>query len=141
MNDGQYGNSNSWLAKASSDSDPRAGVIFTETVLIDAIAFGRANNSTGEIFEDRYDGTYTLQYSTSLEANADNRDWTDFGQITLAAQADVADAEKDKVAGGEYTGWLRHQFDVKNNGAPLQATGIRLRVPTRCRESSNQARM
>lgn len=77
LNDGQYGNSSSWLA-AASDTDPHAGVTFSGGVQIDAIAFGRDN--TGDL-NDRYDGTYSLQFTTDLGAS---RTWTSFGDITLA---------------------------------------------------------
>ena len=49
----------------------------------------------------------------------------------------MAAADKDTVAGGKYTGWLRHEFGVQQGGGPLVATGIRLLVPTDAENNTN----
>lgn len=72
INDGQYGNANSWIAGGSESS---IGLNLGSPTAIDRIAFGRDNTGT---LSDRFKGTYTLQYSSP---NAPST-WVSLGSIT-----------------------------------------------------------
>jgi hypothetical protein len=109
LNDGQYGNSFSWLG-ASVNSF--AGVAFSAPSDIISIAFGRDN--TGAV-TDRYQGSYILQYTRVANPNAStpDGDWTTIGAFDYTATFPDA------------SGWVRHvyQFD-----RILGVTGVRVRV-------------
>ena len=105
VNDGVYGNSNSWLANfPAGDPNPYIGVDLGGQFTIDSIAFGRDNTGT---FSDRSNGLYTLQITTATDpATAD--DWTTIGTINYTSSLS-----------------LRHQYDI--NGSVI-ATGLRVLV-------------
>jgi hypothetical protein len=142
LNDGYYGNSNSWI---SGDSDPGpkayAGISLPGMYRVDSIAFGR-DNGNGEVddsdpgtdacggqCDDRWSGLYTLQY-TQIDDPANGTDtgdpatgWANIG--TLAYTGSTADGP-----GGDFTGYLRHEFGVSLNDQPITASGIRIIVPS-----------
>jgi hypothetical protein len=104
INDGIYGNSNSWIGNSESSF---IGLNFNGSVSIDRFAFGRDNLGN---FGDRSRGTYLLQYTTSANPNASTPDgqWTTIGPVYYNADGlDSAD---------------RHEYSF----APVQATGVRL---------------
>ncbi|MCF7673995.1 MAG: DUF5018 domain-containing protein [Akkermansiaceae bacterium] len=75
VNDGVYGNSNSWIGNDSLNSF--CGVSFGATaVSINIVAWGRDN--TGG-YGDRYSGTYTLEYTTEPNPNELTASWTLIG--------------------------------------------------------------
>ena len=125
INDGFYGNSNSWI---SSDSDPGpqafAGVRLTGLVNLTGIAFGRdnGNNATdacGGQCTDRSLGIYTLQFTNDAGAT-----WNNIGMLNYDGVGD------DGVLGGAFTSYFRHQFGVSaTGGAPIVANGVRILVP------------
>jgi len=129
LNDGFYGNANSWIS-GSSDPDPFAGLNFGESVSITNIAWGRDNGNTetdacGGTCMDRTMGTYRLQYTTVAAPDSSTPEtgdaatgWADLGTITYEIAAPPF-----------FTPYLRHRYDISEGGAPLTATGIRIKVP------------
>jgi hypothetical protein len=116
LNDGSYGNQNSWIGAEGSDPAPAAWVILAQEIEMTSFAFGRDNGKsrTGtEPFTDRYAGSYLISITTSGGSN-----WTEVGTITLSAENSDT-----------YTGWLRHEFQISaTGGAPVLANGIRIQT-------------
>jgi Lamin Tail Domain/CotH kinase protein len=117
LNDGVYGNNNSWIG--NSGAPGYAGIRFAATNTITSIAFGRDN--TGG-FADRTLGTYTLQYTrvavpgvgTTFTGNADTG-WATIGTLNYQS-----------AGSGYFTApERRHRFTF----TPVTVTGIRLLVP------------
>ncbi len=107
LNDGIYGNSNSWIGNSTNSF---AGISFPSLRSIGRIAWGRDN--TGG-FVDRAEGAYTVQYTTVLNPTAATPDasWTTIGSITL-----------DAALGSPP---LRHVLEF----TPVNAAGIRIIAP------------
>jgi hypothetical protein len=106
LNDGLYGNDNSWIGETAGSF---AGVAFSAAASIDRIAFGRDNTGA---FADRSGGAYVLQYTTvpSPDALTLDASWITMGNIWLNGDSlDSAD---------------RHEYSF----APVTATGVRLLV-------------
>ncbi|MDA0814033.1 MAG: hypothetical protein O3C21_16785 [Verrucomicrobia bacterium] len=138
VNDGLYGNSNSWIS-ASAEEREKAfiGVALAESSQITRIAWGR-DNGNGEVddsdggtdacggqCDDRSLGLYTLQITTVPDPDADtpDDDWKTIGTIEYKQKGD------DKV-GELFTPYLRHEYTIANaDGSPIGATGVRLLVP------------
>lgn len=130
LNDGVYGNADSWI----SDSAPAqfGGVRFAAPQAITSIAFGRdngrdgANGDTGTNgqLEDRWQGIYTLQFTTvtSPDENTPAAAWTTIGTLDFVSADDT-------VLGGGFTPWFRHRFEFNSGGQPIVATGVRILVP------------
>jgi len=109
VNDGLYGNSNSWINNSAGSF---AGVAFDQAHAIDRIAFGRDNGGEATQYTDRW-GTYTLQYTTVASPDAATPDaaWHDID--TLAYGGGFPDA----------TPWLRHLWGFN----PIEGvTGVRV---------------
>jgi hypothetical protein len=136
VNDGLYGNSNSWISE-SGDELPFIGVALANSSLISRIAWGR-DNGNGEVddsepgtdacggqCDDRSPGLYTLQITTVPNPDADtpDDDWKTVGTIEYTRKGD------DEVD-GLFTPYLRHEYTIANaDGSPIVATGVRLLVP------------
>ena len=107
LNDGLYGNDNSWIGETAGSF---AGIALSASSTIDRIAFGRDN--TGN-FADRSGGAYVLQYTTvpgGPNAGTPDGDWLTIGNIWLDGDSlDSAD---------------RHEYSFD----PVTATGVRLLV-------------
>lgn len=135
LNDGLYGNANSWISAngigGTSDPDPFAGLNFGGTVSITNIAWSRDNGNVagdccGGTVVDRAIGTYTLQYTTVATPDASTPDtgdastgWQNLGTVSYS-----------NAVAGFFTPYLRHRFDIASGGAPLDATGIRIKIST-----------
>ena len=134
LNDGLYGNNKSWISAngigGTTDPGPFfAGLRFGGTVLITNIAWGRDNGNTasddcGGTCTDRWPGTYTLQYTTVATPDATTSDtgdaptgWATLGTVSYTGYATG------------FTPYLRHRFDVSAGGSPIEATGLRIKVP------------
>ncbi len=133
LNDGLYGNANSWISAngigGTSDPDPFVGLNFGGSVGITNIAWGRDNGNVGGdccggTLTDRALDTYRLQYTTVAAPDAVTPDtgdaatgWQDAGTVTYVA-----------AAPSFFTPYLRHRFDISAGGLPLDATGIRIKV-------------
>lgn len=117
LNDGAYGNPNSWIG--NSGSPGYAGLRFGGLFTISSIAFGRDNLGA---FSDRTLGTYTLQYtrvanpdgSTAVTGNADTG-WATVGTLNYQSAGAGLFANPSR----------RHRFTF----TPVDATGMRLLVP------------
>lgn len=92
LNDGLYGNSNSWIGGVQSEVASfeqlivSAGVIFSAPVNLESFAFGRDNTGA---FADRamdVDRFYHIEYSTSAVSGFDpvNATWIRIGTINAA---------------------------------------------------------
>lgn len=136
LNDGLYGNAHSWLPTLT-DPDAFCGLVFPGPVLITNIAWSRDNGdgtptdpgcpATGYTCLDRAVGTYTLQYTTVTPESGglgipDTGDaatgWATIGTVTYAAGADDVN----------FAAYLRHRFEIKQNGAAFEATAIRIKT-------------
>jgi hypothetical protein len=82
LNDGIYGNSNSWIGNSQLNF---AGVAFNHAYTISSLAFGRDNGGESTTYLDRYLGTYIFQYTRDVNPNAStpDSDWTSFGGFYL----------------------------------------------------------
>ncbi len=132
VNDGYYGNSNSWLGTLDGlDPEPFIGIDFagSDPLPIESIAFGRDNGNTTWNGFDRWAGLYTLQYTLLADPDAlteftgDPADgWADIGTINLFRQGVEGEDLQEP--------WLRHLFDLSAEGkGPIMATGIRILTP------------
>ena len=136
VNDGYYGNSNSWLGvlTVGVDPEPFIGIDFagTEPLAVETIAFGRDNSNShpdGRPYDDRWMGLYTLQYTLLPDPNELTEDtddassgWADIGTINLIHQGGEGEFLQEP--------WLRHLYDVAADGkGPIMATGIRILAP------------
>ena len=136
LNDGYYGNANSWIGGSNNPFRPIqfAGIRFAQATRVQSIAWGRDNgNSTSDACggqcTDRSLGTYTLQYTMVPTVGSDTVDtgdaatgWATIGTVNYRS-------DQDTQAGDGFTTFLRHEYDVRQNGQPIDATGIRILVP------------
>lgn len=117
LNDGVYGNANSWIG--NSGSPGYVGVRFGGQYPVSGIAFGRDNTGT---YSDRTLGLYTLQYtrvaapdtSTTFTGNPDTG-WATIGTMNYQSAGTGLFVNPSR----------RHRFTF----TPMEATGIRLLVP------------
>ncbi|MCA9168826.1 MAG: hypothetical protein KDB23_14225, partial [Planctomycetales bacterium] len=117
LNDGKYGNSNSWIGNSANSF---AGInLGSSLVELNQIAFGRSNVSSGDpcaggVCTDRSLGHYTLQYTTVANPNANtpNSQWMTFGQLNY-------------VPGSPANPHLRHLYGFES----IMATGVRIIAP------------
>ncbi len=108
INDGLYGNGESWIGNSEASF---AGLDFNGSFTVNRFAFGRDNLDAGGL-TDRSGGTYRLQYTTVSHPDATTPDanWITVGELYYDHNgADTAD---------------RHEYSF----APVTATGMRLFV-------------
>ncbi|MDZ7620733.1 MAG: hypothetical protein U1E05_27330, partial [Patescibacteria group bacterium] len=117
INDGMYGNDNSWLANFDVDNNPYVGLDLGGLKMIDGLAWGRSNTDG---HDDRWEGTYTLQYTrvaspgtTAAETGNASTGWADFGTVTYTATPQEG-----------FVGQLRKEYDL----GMVAATGVRMKV-------------
>jgi PEP-CTERM motif len=116
LNDGLYGNSNSWIG---GDGDPapfHAGVMFNGLYDVTSMAWGRDNGGEATQFTDRNLGTYTI------ERTLDGTSWESIGTVSY-------NFSEDGVVGGDFTPALRHEFELSDGDGGVLARGLRLLVP------------
>lgn len=133
VNDGLYGNANSWISAPSAT--PSIGVNLIKSINVTSIAFGRDNglntvngDSAGGIggqFQDRAQGSYTIQRTlvanpaaAAFTGNA-LTGWESVGTITYTGNDDT-------VVGGLFTQYYRHEYQISQGGKAVAATGLRL---------------
>lgn len=115
LNDGFYGNNNSWIGGTGDPTPWFAGIQLSNTVALTGLAWGRDN--TG-VSRDRCVGTYTVQIATNASFTLNASAWTTVGTI----------AYTNSAAG--FSPWLRHRYQLATTtGAQIMATGVRLLVP------------
>lgn len=134
LNDGLYGNSNSWIGGAFQGA-PFAGVNLGGMHLLTGVAFGRDNGNANEVvpggqLTDRSLGLYTLQVTRvaapdgSIAVTGDPlTGWQNIGTLNYVS-------EDDTVLGGAFTSYFRHEYQISENGLPVEATGFRILVPS-----------
>lgn len=130
LNDGFYGNANSWIGGNTNPFAPDifAGVAFEEATSIDRIAWGRDNgndftDACGGQCEDRSLGTYTIQFTQVDSPNEDTEatgdastGWQSLGDVTYSSATE------------DFNPFWRHEFQVSSDTGPIMATGVRLLV-------------
>jgi len=130
--DGLYGNGHSWIPDfvANPDPNPFVGLNFGRTVMIENIAWGRDNGDTteaacGGTCTDRVLGVYTLQVTAVPSPGADTQETDD----PATGWATLGTAEYRRADPPDFNPHLRHRFDVSAGGSPIEATGLRIKVP------------
>lgn len=118
INDGLYGNTNSWIGGSNDPGPHFAGVMFNGLYNISSVAWGRdnGNESTEGAARDRSMGTYTLQITP------DGNLWTTVGTVNY-------NYGQDTELGSAFTPSLRHEFEIASGGNPITARGFRVLVP------------
>lgn len=118
INDGKYGNANSWIG--ANAANQYAAVKFGGLVSVNKVAWGRDNTNT---FPDRSLGTYTIQVTTvpspgttTGETGDPATGWKTVGTVTYAF-SDPA-----------FTQNLRHEFAIAQGDAAIPATALRIKV-------------
>jgi len=135
VNDGFYGNTHSWIPDFSAHPDPAPfiGIRFGKRIFIRNIAWGRDNGDVagdccGGTLKDRALGLYTLQITTVPNPGVATPEacglTPDGGWVTVG----TINYKSDNVT--YFNSYLRHRFDVTQNGNPILATGIRIKVPS-----------
>lgn len=138
INDGFYGNSNSWIGASNiAFAEPFVGVDLGGLFEIDRIAWGRDNgngafddstagtDACGGQCDDRSLGTYELQFTTVANPDANTPDTGDSntGWETISLFEYLFDS-------AAFNSFLRHEFEVSlAGGTQFSATGLRLLVP------------
>ncbi len=124
LNDLNYGNTRSWIGLTNSPTlgEGFAGITLAGPRVVDSIAFGRANIGS---YPDRWQGLYTLQYTTVASPDQTTPDsaWVDIGTL-----------DYQSAGGTNFTNpTLRHRYGF----APVTATGVRLIVPEVYNDKAN----
>ena len=143
LNDGAYGNSNSWIGEStiavaldadistaytplvSTTNGNYAGVKLGSLTTITSFAFGRDNlygdgpatgaaSGTPAGYTDRVGGTYYVQVTRSADATSPSAVWTTIGSIAIGGGLDYP------------TDARRHQYNLST---PVTATAMRIVVP------------
>lgn len=131
LNDGLYGNANSWIGGDDNPFAPVAfaGVRLAKPTAIGRVAWGRdnGNNTTdacGGQCTDRSTGTFTLQFTSvaNPDANTAETGNASTGWQTLGT-ADY------RVSDATFTTYLRHEYAVSSANGGILASGFRLLVP------------
>lgn len=135
LNDGLYGNVNSWIGGGSPEGVPFAAVAFGREVDVMRFAFGRDNGNAGEPtdngqYTDRSTGFYTVQITRVAAPDATTEEtgdaatgWQTVGTLEYLGS-------EDAEIGGGFTSYYRHEFEVRaEGGGAVRATALRLVVP------------
>jgi hypothetical protein len=132
INDGLYGNSHSWIPDflATPDPNPFCGILLAGLTPVRSIAWGRDNGDAteaacGGTCTDRALGLYTLQFTLVPGAGVGTPETGDAG----TGWQTLGTVEYKAAYLGTFTPYLRHRFDVTQNGAPIVVSAIRVKVP------------
>lgn len=108
LNDGIYGNPNSWIGGTATSF---CAIAFPASRTVGRIAFGRDNTGA---FTDRTIGNYTVQFTTVANPTSSTPDvsWTTIGSFTVEGTAIPSPS-------------LRHVYEF----AAVSATGLRVLTP------------
>ncbi len=117
-NDGQYGNTHSWIG--ANAANQWLGVRFPAAVTVNKVAWSRDNSGT---YNDRTLGTYTIQVTTvanptaaTTETGVSATGWKTVGTVTYA------------FSDPTFAQGVRHEFAISEGGASIPATGVRVKV-------------
>ena len=110
LNDGVYGNSNSWIGGSANSF---AGIKFSQLTVITDIAFSRDNTGT---YSDRTLGQYTVECTkmASPDVMSTGYDWHLIGVLNYNHTSPVSPG-------------LRHRFNF--NSQSIGCTAIRIKTP------------
>lgn len=139
LNDGLYGNSNSWIG--GNAPQPFAAIRLPGLATLSGFAFGRDNgngafddssagtDACGGQCDDRSLGLYTIQITRVGFPDATTPDtgnaatgWQTIGTLEYTGN-------EDTVPGEGFTAHLRHEYEIAAGASPVQATGFRILVP------------
>lgn len=133
LNDGIYGNANSWIG-GSAPGTPYAAIRLNAAYSLSGFAFGRDNGNNvtdvnGGQLTDRALGRYTIQITRTPVPDAGTLDTGDAltGWQTIGILDYVSD--DDALPGGQFTSYFRHQYSISEGGNGVVATGFRILVP------------
>lgn len=133
VNDGKYGDKQGWTANVAdgADADPYVGIRFGKSVAIRDVAFGRDNGDDTEQtpagpHTGRALGTYTLQVTTVADPGVDTQETGD----PTSGWANVGSLAYRGAGSAGFRHYLRHSYGLSFEGQPVNATGIRIRVPS-----------
>jgi hypothetical protein len=134
INDGLYGNSNSWIG-GDVVGTANAGVSLSGLHTLTGFAFGRDNGNAvtdpgaGGQLIDRSLGLYTIQFTqvgnpaAATETGDAATGWQTLGTLDYAGS-------DDNVVGGQFTSYYRHEYSIGlSGGGGVTASGLRLIVP------------
>lgn len=133
LNDGRYGNANSWIG-GSFTGAPFAGISLGNLHVLSGFAIGRDNGNNvtdvnGGQLTDRSLGLYTVQItrvaapgSATPDTGSAATGWQTIGTLDYTANV-------DNTIGEGFTSYFRHQYEITEGGSGVQATGLRLLVP------------
>jgi len=131
LNDGIYGNSNSWISDDDTPDVSFAGVALAplasnQRYRITGIAWGRDNGGEVTQFTDRDRSLYTMQRTLVASPGAGTpvtgnpaTGWETIGSVDYLST-------DDNSTGGLFTEYFRNQWNILLGGEPFDATGIRL---------------
>ncbi len=131
LNDGFYGNANSWIGGTDNPFAPEAfaGIDLDGSQFVTSIAWGRDNgndvtDACGGQCTDRSFGNYELQYTQTADPDADTEltgdaatGWKTIGEVAYSTNND------------DFASYLRHEFTISDGTGGMQATGLRIMVP------------
>lgn len=129
LNDGLYGNINSWIGGNAVPGF--AGISLDGLFAVTSIAWGRDNGNTttdscGGTCADRDVGLYTIQFTQVPGADAS----TPFTGNPATGWASIGDVDIRLDYPGTFDAHLRHEFTISTaGGGPIIATAFRLMVP------------
>ncbi len=133
VNDGFYGNSHSWISDFTiPDPDPFIGLRFGRPIVLQNIAWGRDNGDAsdpcaGGVCTDRALGVYTLQVTSVPDPGVATPEAC--GPFPSLGWATIATLDYRGDSPVFFNSYLRHRYNVAQDGQPLVATGIRIKVP------------
>ncbi len=124
LTDGLYGNANAWIGGTIAPPLPfHAGVMLSGLYDVTSIAWGRDNgldaangDCCGGQLTDRNLGTYTIQRTL------DGSTWETIGTVENVRSDDA-------VPGGDFTSYLRHEYELSDGSGGITAMGLRLLTP------------
>jgi PEP-CTERM motif len=124
LNDGLYGNANSWIGGDGNPAPFHAGILLEDVHEITSIAWGRDNgldaangDCCGGQLSDRSLGTYTIQRTL------DGVVWETVGTVAY-------NYSQDALLGGGFTSHFRHEFELTDGNGGVDAIGMRILVPS-----------
>jgi hypothetical protein len=143
LNDGLYGNSNSWIGGNLPPGVPApfAGVKLGGFFYVTGFAIGRDNgngafddssvgtDACGGQCDDRSLGTYKVQITRVSNPGASTPETGDAASGWQTIATLNYQSSDDTAPGGSFTSYLRHEFEIAAGVDPVLATGLRIVVP------------
>ena len=140
LNDGLYGNSNSWIG--GDTPNPFAAISLGGAASLSGFAFGRDNgngafddsspgsDACGGQCDDRSLGVYTVQITRVAAPDAATEETGDAATGWQTIGTLDYQSSDDREPDGEFTSYFRHRYEIAAaGGGGILATGFRLLVP------------